>query len=223
MTTNANAPVGPKHLDEAEKAALCWRGWGAGHSIGEDQRPSILAHAQTLANLEAANNRLAEIYRIARQSGFDLTLPGDPCLEILTLASGHTPTPCPGCAAKDEAMAAFKAEVSRVMKIMVGMDFQSNRECLAQAFIIPPADPVAEALKAALVRWCGDPIEIAETPSFTAAAINEAVQKERAGIVAWLRGQFVDWNDVEPTSPSTALRQLITAIEAHKESQHGDA
>lgn len=50
-----------------------------------------------------------------------------------------------------------------------------------------------------------------------AAAINEAVQKERAGIVAWLRADARDYG-----YPESAIRiELADAIEAHKESGHG--
>lgn len=52
-----------------------------------------------------------------------------------------------------------------------------------------------------------------ETPLCPAAAINEAVQNERAGIVAWLRAYDRD----ETNWPQF----LANAIEAHKESQHG--
>ena len=124
MTTNANAPVETRHLNETKARFI-----KPGDQIAYEQR-----FAQSLANNEALNNRLAEIEQFARDAGIDL--------------SGHTPSPCPGCAAKDEAMAEIAAVCSDPK-----MDFawQVDRiETIASRFISPPADPVAEALKAAI-------------------------------------------------------------------------
>lgn len=75
------------------------------------------------------------------------------------LASGHTPSPCPGCAAKDEVMEAFKAQVSAgvtetlhiasQVEVSLGSAVLTRIRNRLSRFIIPPTDPVAEALKAA--------------------------------------------------------------------------
>ena len=63
------APIEPRHKDMAAKAAgyeqpkLVIRSIENGHSpISNETAASILAHAQTLANLEAARTDLAEIH-----------------------------------------------------------------------------------------------------------------------------------------------------------------
>ena len=161
MTTNA--PVEQRHKMDAK--ALC---------TGMSYVDATANIAQTLANLEAANNRLAEIDRIARCNGFDTCLPGDPYLEIVALASGHTPSPCPGCAAKDEALEAFKADLSDTLIEYYGGYQNSLGEDLSR-FIIPPADPVAEALKAEALA-----IVLAESITRTDHQI-EAIRSGQAG------------------------------------------
>jgi len=67
-----------------------------------------------------------------------------------------------------------------------------------------------------------------ETPLYTAAAINEAVQNERAGIVAWLREQAdeIAPSETDGSDPLWTVHAFVhglaTAIEAHKESGHDD-
>lgn len=162
MTTNAT--VEARHTEQAQHVAGFY--W--------DDRAEWFA--QTLANLEAARaenadltNRLAEI---DRQLGMYSC---SACDVARKLASGHTPSPCPSCAAKDaeiaiwqgkaetfgracsekdEAMEAFQREVSDAVvefgkssRFDVARTAESYHSHLSR-FIIPPADPVAEALKA---------------------------------------------------------------------------
>lgn len=86
------APIEPRHKDEAAKAAE-YEDWisveVSNHPVAIAARASILAHAQTLANLEAAQADLAEIDRIAVAGGFAQCLPGDPCLEIAAIAAPY--------------------------------------------------------------------------------------------------------------------------------------
>lgn len=190
MTTNAT--VDDRHKDEAAKAAGYpdWEDFSEDNFQGESEYEAVVAHAQALANLEAARaenadltNRLAEIETKAWEDARDLVrgTNADLCkggarqaymviLDALTnainrpsqrsyltnLASGHTPSPCPSCAAKDEAMAAFKAEVSDAIQEYCGGPKYVPSGSLSR-FIIPPADPVAEALKAAWTKlWPED-------------------------------------------------------------------
>lgn len=153
MTTNANAPVETRHLDEANLLLA---------------RPPYYAHlAQALANLEAANNRLAEIDRIAKKDGWArMTLTNlAPERKVAALASGHTPSPCPGCAAKDEAMAERAREVSEAIKAWFGSSRIPDK---LSRFINPPADEVAETLKAVLFAYGVTPV-ITKDPYFDAA------------------------------------------------------
>lgn len=103
MTTNA--PIEPRHKDEAAKAAE-YEDWisveVSNHPVAIAARASILAHAQTLANLEKARADLAEIDRIAVAGGFAQCLPGDPCLEIAAIAAPYR--------ASDPVAEALKAE-----------------------------------------------------------------------------------------------------------------
>lgn len=140
MTTNAT--VEARHYEAAQAPGI-WL-------------ESQIAHAQTLANLEAARaenadltNRLAEIARLLATYQAMFRAKRQLIEDAHALASGHTPSPCPSCAAKDEAMAERAREVSEAIA-------QYERELNGGAgnftplrrFIIPPADPVAEALKA---------------------------------------------------------------------------
>lgn len=150
MTTNAT--VEARHKDGAAGIALMLPG---------HLRDWI---AQALANLEAARaenadltNRLAEI---DRQLGM---MSCSACDVARELASGHTPSkapfdgfqmirehvlgtpsPCPSCAAKDEAM----AEIAEIAE-MYGPGSLPCRKiaAIASRFIIQPADPVVEAIR----------------------------------------------------------------------------
>lgn len=206
MTTNAT--VEARHKDMAAEA-FGYSSWTRlSHSEGPRITAIALAQAQDKANLEAARaenadlaNRLAEIDRFANAEMTAQSWNGSTLPRIAALASGHTPSPCPHCAAKDEAMAAFKAEVSRVMRMMVGMDFQSNRECLAQPFIIPPADPLAEALKA-LIAEHG--VEVSDA-GFDAMLAWHKGELQFAGIGASRRNPNAIWHEVVAATPALAL------------------
>lgn len=171
-----NATVDDRHKNEAAKAA------GYLNFDDVDQltpptarvRRSILAHAQALANLEAARaenadltNRLAEIARLLATYQAMFRAKRQLIEDAHALASGHTPSPCPSCAAKDEAMEAFKADLSDTLIEFYGGYENSRGEDLSR-FIIPPADPLAEALKAALKAWYRMPVPD-EGKSFAAA------------------------------------------------------
>ena len=85
------APIHPHHKDMAAKAAG-YRDYAEAKadamlSLRGDRM--MIAHAQTLANLEAAQADLAEIERIAVAGGFAQCLPGDPCLEIAAIAAPY--------------------------------------------------------------------------------------------------------------------------------------
>lgn len=67
----------------------------------------------------------------------------------------HTPSPCPGCAAKDEAMAEMKATITEAMDLGVTEEAWD----VLKPYRIPPADPLAEALKAAVYAYGGELIE----------------------------------------------------------------
>jgi hypothetical protein len=107
------APIEPRHKDEAAKAAE-YEDWisveVSNHPVAIAARASILAHAQTLANLEAAQADLAEIDRIAVAGGFAQCLPGDPCLEIAAIAAPYRAIDPVAEALKAEAMTIVLAE-----------------------------------------------------------------------------------------------------------------
>lgn len=157
MTTNAT--VEARHETEALRI---WR------ELTETEGADIIA--QALANLEAARaenadltNRLAEIARLLATYQAMFRAKRQLIEDAHALASGHTPSPCPSCAAKDEAMEAFKADVSEAMVELderlkeAGLSSSSKSRIIASRFIIPPADTVAEALKAAWTKlWPED-------------------------------------------------------------------
>lgn len=150
MTTNAT--VEARHKDGAAGIALM----SPGHL-----RDWIARH---LANLEAANNRLAEIAllldaeAVKGLSGHA----GSLVLRAHNLASGHTPTPCPDCAAKDEAMEAMRADLVEIDELASHPANDWNRHDpgyrthavakRAVKYRIPPAEPLAEALKALIAE-----------------------------------------------------------------------
>jgi len=177
-----NAPIHPRHKDEAAKAAG-YQNWE--HAIGNTpatgpERKSILAHAQTLANLEAARADLAEIDRIARHIVDDSRGEKIAAIAAPYRASGPRPvTECPKCEA-------FKREVSDAV-VAVRDTIKAHAQtqicddavdyCLSR-FIIPASDPVAEALKDVL----GELWELPEHGGYSATAFDRALAKFRAFI-----------------------------------------
>lgn len=163
------APIEPHHKDMAAKAAGFSSydrkaiGYGSDHSTVK----SILAHAQTLANLEAARADLAEIDRIAvlncwqsdeyagKASVAAIAAPyraSDPVHTDGSRSGGQPVTECPKCEA-------FKREVSDACALVDGFlerDRNSEWKICGDArktlrrFIIPASDPVAEALRLAM-------------------------------------------------------------------------
>ena len=112
-----NAPVLKEHRDEAAMA----HGYNSyasadnylvGGLRGQTMR-SIYDHAQAIANIEALNNRLAEIERL-----FSVAM----------------------------------AEINDLCKLNPTNGTVASIQAIASRFIIPPADPVAEALKALIAE-----------------------------------------------------------------------
>lgn len=160
MTTNAT--VEAWHKDMAAEA-FGYSSWTRlSHSEGPRITAIALAQAQDKANLEAARaenadltNRLAEIDRIAGERGWTNKGPFTPAWasHVAALASGHTPSPCPSCAAKDEAMEAMRADLVEIDGLLTNAPDSpsviADAKAIAAPYRIPPADPLAEALKIA--------------------------------------------------------------------------
>lgn len=161
---STNATVEARHKDEAAKAAG-YRDWTHGFGVTPDQcsLASLRAHAQALANLEAARaenadltNRLAEIARLLATYQAMFRAKRQLIEDAHALASGHTPSSCPSCAAKDEAMAEIDYLANTNLDVLNKMNGAPDRcsaiRAITSRFITPPADPVAEALKALIAE-----------------------------------------------------------------------
>ncbi len=133
-----------RHKDEAAKAAG-YRDWTHGFGTAPDAYSvnSLRAHAQSLANLEAARAELASFNAYHTEA-------------LQRLASGPTdgsrsggqPPACPSCAAKDEAMAEIAKLADHAGWLKCNHQTpQYAIATIAARFITPPADPLAEALE----------------------------------------------------------------------------
>lgn len=172
MTTNANAPVETRHIAAAGKVHTA----AVRDELAQALANLEAARAEN-ADLTNRLAKMAALIRFAHDTLMEINPSNydhdDVCkmnaasVEVIlalapmlgethgktpewwaNFASGHTPSPCPSCAAKDEAMAEMRATITEAMDLGVTEEAWD----VLKPYRIPPADPVADELRSLIAE-----------------------------------------------------------------------